>query len=156
MPDTSPRTFEISATRRVPRPAEAVYRVFADYRGAHPEILPPSFFVGLHVEEGGYGAGTVIRVQGRFAGQTRTMRGVVTEPEPGRRLVESYPETATETTFLVEPEPGGEASTVTISTVMPRRPGLPGWIEERLVRRLLKRVYAEGAPPRHPVPGRPP
>jgi len=86
------RTFRISATRRIAAPPEAVYAVFADYREAHPRILPPSFFVGLTVEEGGYGEGTVVLVKGRFAGRVRTLRGVVTEPEPGRLLVERYPE----------------------------------------------------------------
>jgi uncharacterized protein YndB with AHSA1/START domain len=137
------RTFEVSATRRIAAPAEDVYRVFADYREAHPRILPPSFFVGLAVEEGGYGAGTTVLVTGRFAGRTRAIRGHVTEPEPGRLLVESYPEERMVTSFRVAPEPGGEASFVTISTRFPRRWGPAGWLEERVVRRLLSRVYAE-------------
>jgi hypothetical protein len=120
-----------------------VYGVFADYREAHPRILPPSFFVGMTVKEGGYGAGTVIDIKGRFAGRTRIIRGVVTEPEPGRRLVEGYPAERMATSFRVVSEPGGEASMVTISTVMPRRWGPVGWLEERIVRRLLSRVYAE-------------
>jgi uncharacterized protein YndB with AHSA1/START domain len=137
------RTFEISATRTIPAPPGAVYGVFADYREAHPRILPPGFFVGLTVVEGGQGAGTVIDVHGRFAGRTRTIRGVVTEPEPGRLLVESYPAERMVTSFRVLPEPGGGASRVAISTVMPRRWGPVGWIEERVVRRLLGRVFAE-------------
>ncbi len=137
----SARTFEVSATRGIPAPAEAVYEVFADYREAHPRILPPSFFVGLRVEEGGYGAGTVVLVDGRFAGRTRTIRGIVTEPEPGRLLVESYPAERMVTSFRVMPD--GAASRVTISTVMPRRWGPVGWLEERIVRRLLGRVFAE-------------
>lgn len=145
-PPTAPpagRTFEISATRTIPAPPESVYGVFADYREAHPRILPPGFFVGLTVVEGGQGAGTVIDVHGRFAGRVRTIRGVVTEPEPGRLLVESYPAERMVTSFRVLPEPGGDASRVTISTVMPRRWGPVGWIEERIVRRLLARVFAE-------------
>lgn len=135
------RTFEVTATRRIPAPAAAVYRVFADYREAHPRILPPRFFVGLRVEEGGYGAGTVILVDGRFAGRTRTIRGVVTEPEPGRLLVESYPAERMVTSFRVVP--AGDSSVVTISTVMPRRSGPVGWLEERVVRRVLPPVFAE-------------
>lgn len=137
----SARTFTIASTRHVRAPAEAVYRVFADYREAHPRILPPRFFAGLTVEEGGYGAGTVIQVAGRFAGRTRVIRGIVTEPEPGRLLVESYPAERIVTSFHVEPASGG--SQVTLSSVMPRRWGIVGWIEERMVRRLLARVYAE-------------
>ncbi|HEV2150345.1 MAG TPA: SRPBCC family protein [Longimicrobiaceae bacterium] len=137
------RTFEVAVTHRIAAPAEAVYGVFADYREAHPRIVPPSFFVGMSVEQGGYGAGTIVLVHGRFAGRTRTIRGVVTEPEPGRLLVESYPAERMVTSFRVLPEPGGTASLVTISTVMPRRWGPVGWIEERIVRRLLGRVFAE-------------
>ena len=61
------RTFEISATRRIAAPPEAVYGVFADYREAYPRILPLSFSVGLDVVEGGHGMGTVIDVSGKFA-----------------------------------------------------------------------------------------
>jgi uncharacterized protein YndB with AHSA1/START domain len=137
------RTYEVSVTRRIEAPAEKVYAVFADYREAHPKILPPRFFVDLSVEEGGHGAGTTLVVKGRFAGRTRSMRGIVTEPEPGRRLVEIYPDERTVTTFAVDPEPGEEACTVTISTVLPTRRGAAGWIERSIVRRLLKRAYAE-------------
>lgn len=137
------RTFEISATRAIAAPPAAVYGVFADYREAHPRILPPGFFAGLTVVEGGHGASTVVDVHGRFAGRTRTIRGIVTEPEPGRLLVESYPAERMVTSFRVLPESGGVASRVTISTVMPRRWGPLGWIEERVVRRLLARVFAE-------------
>ena len=137
------RTFEVAETRRIAAPAEAVYGVFADYRDSHPRILPPSFFVGLTVVQGGYGAGTVIDVAGRFAGRTRIIRGIVTEPEPGRLLVESYPAERMVTSFRVAPATGGNASMVTISTVMPLRWGPVGWIEERIVRRLLSRVFAE-------------
>jgi hypothetical protein len=141
MPDPA-RTFQIAATRRIQAPPEAVYRVFADYREAHPRILPPSFFVGLEVREGGYGAGTVVLVTSRFAGRTRTIRGMVTEPEPGRLLVESYPEENMVTSFRVDPV-GVDASSVTISTELQRRGGLLGWVEERFVRWLLSRVFAE-------------
>lgn len=137
------RTFEVSATRRIAASTEAVYGVFADYREAHPRILPPSFFVGLTVEQGGYGAGTIINVAGRFAGRIRVIRGIVTEPEAGRLLVESYPAERMVTSFRVDPEPNGKASLVTISTVMPRRWGPVGWMEERIVHRLLNRVFAE-------------
>jgi hypothetical protein len=136
------RTFEVSATRRIAASAEAVYAVFADYREAHPRILPPSFFVGLTVEEGGYGAGTVVLVEGRFAGRRRTIRGVVTEPEPGRLLVETYPDERLVTSFRVVPA-SPEACDVTISTRFPWRRGPLGWVERRFVPRMLLPVYAE-------------
>jgi hypothetical protein len=141
MPDPA-RTFQIAVTRRIHAPPDAVYRVFADYREAHPRILPPSFFVGLELQEGGYGAGTVVLVKSRFAGRTRTIRGIVTEPEPGRLLVESYPEENMVTSFRVDPA-GLSTSSVTISTELQRRGGVSGWVEEKFVRWLLSRVFAE-------------
>lgn len=138
------RTFDVAMTRRIAAPTDAVYRVFADYVEAHPRILPPRFFSGLTVETGGYGAGTVVLVEGRFAGRTRTIRGIVTEPEPGRLLVESYPAEGIVTSFRVDRAAGDMvASVVTISSTMPRRGGPLGWIEERVLRRVLGRVYAE-------------
>jgi hypothetical protein len=66
----------------------------------------------------------------------------VTEPEPGRLLVESYPEQQMVTSFRVLPL-GTNASEVTISTLIPRGPGPLGWIKERFVTRLLSRAFVE-------------
>ena len=44
-------------------------------------------------------AGTEIRFGMRVFGSMRTARGIVSEPQPGRVLVESYPETGDVTTF---------------------------------------------------------
>lgn len=60
-------------------------------------------------------------MKGRFARRTRVIRGMVTEPEPGRLLVESYPAERMVTWLLVVSEPGSDPS-----TVMPRRWGLVG------------------------------
>lgn len=137
------RTYEVAVARQIDAPAARVYAVFADYREAHPRILPPRFFSGLEVEDGGYGAGTRLVVRTKFGGRTRVIRGIVTEPEPGRRLVETYPGDRMETSFLVEPRSGEHACSVRIATTFPRHRGPIGWIERRLVRRLLHRVYAD-------------
>jgi len=137
------RTYDVAVTRHIEASAGRVYAVFADYREAHPKILPPRFFAGLEVEAGGSGAGTRLIVRTKVAGRVRTMRGIVTEPAPGRRLVETYPDAQVETSFLVEPRPGENACSVTITTAFPRRRGPLGWVERRLVRGLIDRVYAE-------------
>jgi hypothetical protein len=43
-------------------PPEPVYAVIGDYNESHPAILPKRVFSGLVVEQGGIGAGTVVRV----------------------------------------------------------------------------------------------
>jgi hypothetical protein len=133
---------QLSASTPVPAPPERVYALLADYRDGHPRILPERYFASVVVEEGGRGAGTVLRVTMRLLGTTRSARMVVTEPDPGRVLQEADPESGLITRFLVEPQAGG-GSRVTISTEWPRRPGLSGALEGALAVSYLRRVYGE-------------
>ena len=118
-----------------------VYSIIADYRDGHPHILPKAFS-DLVVERGGTGAGTVIRFNVRVLGQTRAYRAAVTEPMPGRVLVErnvSGPPSVT--TFTVDPGPGGQGATVTIATELATRSGLLGVVERALSMRVLRPLY---------------
>lgn len=133
-------TIHAAASADIAAPPATVYGIIADYRHGHPSILPPKYFRNLEVEAGGTGAGTRIRFEMRLGGTVRTVRGEVTEPEPGRRLVETYPESGTVTSFFVEPRADGRAARVTISTEY-ERGGLAGWVERLLVPGLLRRIY---------------
>jgi len=134
----------VAVARSVPAPPAAVYDLLADYRGGHPRVLPPQYFRDLTVEEGGIGAGTVIRVTMRVAGATRTMRMLVTEPEPGRVLVETDPQSGTTTTFTVDAQPADpDRAQVTIATdFTTARGGLAGTLESFMTRMMLRRIYA--------------
>ena len=79
--------YVVTTTARLAAPPDRVYAVIADYDHGHPRILPKQF-TGLTVEQGGVGEGTVIRVSMRVFGRRFEFRGFVTEPEPGRVLVE--------------------------------------------------------------------
>jgi hypothetical protein len=131
----------VAETALIPAPPAVVYRILADYRTGHPEILPLKSFFDFVVESGGYGAGTVIQFKMRLAGMTREIRGEVSEPEPGRLLVESYPDAGTVTSFEVQPRDGG-GSSVTIKTEW-KSAGIKGFFESLIVPRLLRRVYVE-------------
>jgi hypothetical protein len=50
------------ATKVIEAPPEKVYTVLANYNQSHPAILPKQVFSDLVVEQGGIGAGTVVRV----------------------------------------------------------------------------------------------
>jgi hypothetical protein len=135
------KTFTVKASSKVNAPAEVVYGIIADYRNGHPQILPRKYFEWLEVEQGGRGAGTVIRFQMRVLGQTRVLRAAITEPDPGRVLVET--DTSGEgpvTTFTVEPE--GSDAHVTFSTELSSAGGLLGVVERLVLKRLLRRIYA--------------
>lgn len=120
--------------------AADAYRTIADYRNGHPRIIPPRYFRDLQVEEGGYGHGTVIRYDLLAFGTTRHARARVTEPEPGRILVETDLDIGAVTTFVVEPV-GAAQSRVTIATDLPTHAGPLGWIERAMVRPLLIRAF---------------
>jgi hypothetical protein len=128
----------ITTTASIPAPAAKIYAVIADYQNGHPHILPEPYFVSLTVEQGGVGAGTVIRFQMRLLGRPQNFRATISEPEPGRRLVETNDDGVV-TTFLVEPQ--GGSSQVTITTEMDIPGGLPGAIQGWLMTRLLRPVY---------------
>ena len=130
----------ISASALIDAPPPVVYRLIADYRDGHRRIIPKPPFVGLEVEEGGYGAGTLIRVRIRVLGVVQTYRATVTEPDPGRTLVESN-DTGYVTTFTVEPRAGGEQSYVTIATELSGRSGLRAAVEGLLLRRMLRPMF---------------
>lgn len=121
-------------------PAEA-YRTIADYRIGHPSILPKQYFRNLRVVEGGYGAGTLITFDIVAFGRTVTARSRITEPVPGRVLVESDTEKPLVTTFTVDANADGTAR-VTFDTTFQTRAGLLGRIEGWMTRSFLKRVYA--------------
>ena len=74
--------------RPIAAPASQVYAYFADYRDHHPRLLP-SAFSDNRVEQGGIGAGTVVSFKTTVAGRTQSYRVYVTEPVPGRVMVET-------------------------------------------------------------------
>jgi hypothetical protein len=128
-----------STSALIEAPPRDVYDVIADYRKGHPSILPKPPFVSLEVEGGGRGAGTVILVRMRVLGRDDSFRSVVSEPEPGRVLVETN-DNGTTTTFTVEPREEGRHSYVTFRTEMTRG-GVRGALERWLLPRLMRPVY---------------
>jgi hypothetical protein len=122
-------------------PPEKVYGILSDYRTGHPSILPKPEFESLTVEEGGQGAGTIIRVTMSAFGQKVYYRMFVTEPEPGRVLKEEDPTAGVASTFTVTPEEGGTRSLVKIATEWRRKPGLTGWLESLINPRVARPLY---------------
>jgi hypothetical protein len=135
-------TFTIGAAARVNAPARRVYETIADYRNGHARIIPPKYFKSLDVEEGGVGAGTVIRFTMRVLGSERVGRARVTEPQPGRVLVETELTTGFVTTFTVAPA-GDSASDVSIETQVPGKPGISGAVERWVAKSVLPRIYRD-------------
>jgi hypothetical protein len=79
----------------------------------------------------------------RIYGTTQSFRAIVSEPEPGRVLVETNLEDGgAATTFTVDAIDDGRHASVTIVTEgRTQRAGLLGAVEERLSKLFLRRVY---------------
>jgi hypothetical protein len=144
-PGQAMSTNPITACGVVAAPSGAVYAAIADYRDSHPQIVPPGFFRNFVVEQGGVGAGTIVRFEAVVFGRGFPMRSEITEPIPGRVLAERDMDRGTYTTFTVEPRDDGRSSFVTISTTFPARGGtlggLLGGVERALMQRLLVPMY---------------
>src|SRR5262245_23527546 len=136
--DTIMAKHTISAEAEIPAPPDQVYAIIADYRDGHPHILPKPHFASLTVEQGGVGAGTLIRFQLQLLGRTQTFRAAVTEPVPGHVLLETDIHTGATTSFAVEPRGDAQHTAVTITTTTTVRDGRLGKLEAWLTTRLLR------------------
>jgi len=143
MDDNKPDKHLITASAVIPARRERVYALIANYHDGHPRIVPKQFS-RLVVEQGGIGAGTVIRFQMSILGKKQTFRAAVTEPEPGRVLVETdLDANRAVTTFTVDQGPAPADSRVTISTELKVRSGPLGIIEKALSTLLLRPLYVK-------------
>jgi Polyketide cyclase / dehydrase and lipid transport len=131
----------VAASRIIDASPERLYDLLADYREGHPRILPSPQFGPLKIVEGGRGQGTIFEVEMRLLGRRRSRRGIVSEPVPGRQLVECYAGEPTVTSFIIEPMFSGDHARVTISTETDVHGGLRGALERRIATRLLRPLY---------------
>ena len=125
------------AERALDMPADVVYGCIANYQRHHrPDGFLPPEFTSMEVERGGVGDGTVIRFTSKIGGAARQLRQEVSEPEPGRVLVEAG--SGARTTFTVEPE--GAGCRLRIESVLEVR-GAGGVLTRWFAPRLLRPVY---------------
>lgn len=121
-------------------PPDVIYAIFSDYQHGHPAILPKQYFKALNVEQGGRGAGTVVSGSVKVYGTDYPFHLSVTEPEPGRVLVETDIETQQVTRFSLEPLTYGRTR-VTIASDFPVSPGFAGLMERLVKPAVTRRIY---------------
>jgi hypothetical protein len=135
------RQLHAEAGAVIPARPEKVYAILRDYHQHHPQILPKNYFPKLELEQGGSGAGTVFRVWTRALGVEQNFHMDVSEPEPGRVLVETDRASGLRTTFTVRPTQQAQQAHVTIATEWQAQPGFAGLIEKLLTPLLMRRIY---------------
>lgn len=133
---------QVQASLVINAPAQTLYNIMADYRVGHAAVLPP-VFKELTVEKGGVGAGTVIRVRTEMMGQSFNYHMVVTEPQPGRLLVETDINTGLSSSFRFEPLNGGAQTRMTIASEFVPSPGLKGVLERLMTPVMMRRIFTQ-------------
>lgn len=129
-----------SAARTIDAPAGEVYRYLADMH-LHARFLPTPFY-DCQVVEGGTGTGSVVQYKIDFAGGVRVIRMRVTEPEPGRTLVQTDTGgSGLVTTFTVTPQ--GAQALVNVTASFDGESGVAGFVERIVAPRRLHRIYAK-------------
>lgn len=127
-----------TATRVIDVPTEIIYNIIADYRNMHWLILPKEYFLSLEVEEGGFGAGTVINFAMRLLGQTQSFHSLITEPEPGRLLVETDIKSGIPSFFHIVPIEKEQQTRVTISTELKGRGVVESWVAKMILQKIYR------------------
>ena len=135
--------YHAEASDIINAPPEDVYAIIADYHEGHPAILPARYFTDLNVTEGGQGEGTAVTVHMNVFGAKALFDMVVSEPEPGRVLVEEDKSAGVVTTFTLEPIDGGKQTRLTISTDARASSGLRGLIEKLVNPVISRKIYRE-------------
>jgi hypothetical protein len=131
-----------SAQGSVAAPPDVVYRFLSDMRNHHPHFLPPAFS-DFQVVAGGISDGTVVTLQFAAGGRRRDFRQTLTEPEPGRRMVETDANSSSVTTFLVDPNDADKSSKVTISTQWSGARRIAGFFERIFAPRVMRGIYMD-------------
>lgn len=134
--------FTLEASKIIDARPEALYAVIADYHVGHPAILPRPF-TGITVLRGGYGAGTEVRADAQMMGMKMSYHMVITEPEPGRLLLEVDETNGITTQFIFEPLDGGKRTKVTFHTVMRLSPGFKGLMERLMNPPMMRKMYRQ-------------
>ncbi len=121
--------------------ADVIYNILTDYKVGHAAILPKQYFTVLNIEQGGDGAGTIVNGVLKFWGKEYHFHQIVSEPEPGRMLVETDLDTPQVTEFVLEALDGGQRTRVTIASNFPASAGIAGFMERMLKPAVMQRIY---------------
>jgi hypothetical protein len=129
-----------SAQATVAAPADVTYRLIADV-AQRPKFLPDSFS-GFEVVSGGVGEGTVHKFDFQAPGRpVRSYLMDVTEPEPGKVLVDTDRNSSLVTRFTVTPQ--GQQCEVSITTTWTGAGGIGGFFERIFAPKALRGIYAD-------------
>lgn len=132
----------VEAERVIDAPSKEVYAFLADYRDKRPIILTPNF-LDYTVEQGGRGAGTVIRYRLQAGRRERAYHMRVEEPPGGNMLIERDLDSSLMTTWAVSPAASGRQARVVVTTEWEGGSGVGGFFERTFAPMALRTIYTD-------------
>lgn len=126
-----------SAEREITATPDHVFAFLRDYREQRPRILPPHY-VDYRVEEGGTGAGTIVRYRLQAGRRERSYRMQVAETPP-HTLTESDMDSSLVTTWTLHP--ADDKTRVQVETRWQGASGVGGFFERRFAPAGLRRIH---------------
>lgn len=129
----------VAVERVIAAAPERVYRYIADYRQHHGNWLPPEYSSYRAQAPGDDGASDVF-YHLKTGSRERDYHMRVTEPTPGRTVMERDTGSSLEKTWTVEP--AGDESRVRIETRWQGAGGIGGFFERTFAPRVLSALYA--------------
>jgi len=130
----------VETTRQIPVEAARVFTSIADFKTHRPQWLLPAYSE-LQVEQGGIGAGTIVRYRLKVGPRERAYRMQIAEPKPGVMLTEQDATSSLLTTWTVSPN--GTGCTVAVASQWNGAGGIGGFFERLFAPRGLRRLYDE-------------
>ena len=120
--------------------SDIVFGALADYTTVRPTILAPEF-TDFRVLERGIGAGTRISYHLHATKKrVRQVEATVTEPVPGRQLLETDANSSLTVLWEVAPIAEGR-SALTVRVSWQGAPGIGGFFERRFAPAGIRRIY---------------
>lgn len=126
-----------SAEREVAATPDDVHAFLRDYRDQRPRILP-SNYLDYEVEEGGTGAGTIVRYRLQAGRRERQYRMQVAETPP-YTLTETDTDSSLVTTWTLHPANG--RTRVRVESRWQGASGVGGFFERLFAPAGLRRIY---------------
>lgn len=135
------KTYEVTVKCTIDATHTKVYNIVIDME-EHRRILPKQF-ESLDVLKGGKGTGTVFRLNMNVMGNRSSLEMVLTEPEPGRVVLERDEKAGITTTWKLTPIEGSDRCLIELTSEFQSKPGIAGMLERLIFKPVIRSIYRQ-------------
>ncbi|WP_257350664.1 SRPBCC family protein [Pseudalkalibacillus decolorationis] len=133
------KTYCVAASKMIEASPERVYQVISDM-DEHRNFLPKEF-ESVVIEKGGIGEGTVFRLNLNVMGKRSTNVMTISEPEPGRVIIEKDAVAGITTIWTISPGQDDKHCDLQLVSEIRKKPGFAGLVERILTPYIFRSIY---------------